>query len=344
MVPTLPIPTSSLYLQRLITIPLIFVALSLCLSTGPFLLLVTLGVDLVLQRRFALSRGLAFLMCVVVGECVGVSLATLLWVRWKLTGQSDDAYLRANFDLQTGWTSALLGVVRVLYQMNLTVTGAEVLKPGPYLVFIRHASIADTMIPGAVLSRTTGIRLRYVLKRELLWDPCLNIVGCRLPNYFVDRDSREGEKEIEAIRQLGRGLDDDEGVLIYPEGTRYTPTKFARALERMAQSHPELVDKARQLRQILPPRLGGPVALLESQPPLDVVFCAHVGFEGATSLAEIASGSLIGRVIQVKFWRVKAAEIPVEAGARVSWLYDEWSKVDEQVCRWLDLIPEGQAP
>ena len=39
------------------------------------------------------------------------------------------------------------------------------------------------------VSRRYHLRLRYVLKRELLWDPCLDIVGQRVPNIFVDRDA-----------------------------------------------------------------------------------------------------------------------------------------------------------
>lgn len=342
--PTSTSSPSTLFLQRMVTISLLFITLAGLLSLGPLLLMATLLGDLAGGRSLAWSRGLVFLTWVVVGECVGVVLASLLWVRWWMSRQSEQDFLLANFRLQTAWTSAMLGAARVIYQMKLTIEGQEVLRPGPYLVFIRHASIADTMLPGVAISRITGIRLRYVLKRELLWDPCLNIVGCRLPNHFVDRDSTEGEKEVAAIASLAAGLSSDEGVLIYPEGTRFTPAKFTRAMEKLAQSHPELMSRASRLKQVLPPRLGGPGALLQVKPPLDVIFCAHVGFEGATTLADVVSGSMIGRHIQVKFWRVRAAEIPTDPADRVAWLYDEWAKVDQQVCRWLEEVPPRPVP
>jgi 1-acyl-sn-glycerol-3-phosphate acyltransferase len=96
------------------------------------------------------------------------------------------------------------------------------------IVLMRHASLADSLLP-AVLLGTRGLRLRYVLKRELLWDPCLDVVGQRLPNAFIRRGSGESDAEIDAIRALGRDLGDDEGVLIYPEGASPPQTNGARA-------------------------------------------------------------------------------------------------------------------
>ncbi|MDC0708578.1 hypothetical protein POL68_08865 [Stigmatella sp. ncwal1] len=45
-------------------------------------------------------------------------------------------------------------------------------------------------------------QLKYVLKRELLWDPCLDVVGRRLPNVFVERSGDRGKAEIEAVATL----------------------------------------------------------------------------------------------------------------------------------------------
>ena len=60
-----------------------------------------------------------------------------------------------------------------------------------------------------------GVRLRYVLKKELLFDPCLDIVGNRLPNYFVDRGGQDSERARRGVAELVRDLGPDEGALIY---------------------------------------------------------------------------------------------------------------------------------
>ena len=63
-------------------------------------------------------------------------------------------------------------------------------------------ALAVVLLAAALLSRPHGVRLRYVLKRELLWDPCLDIVGHRLPNAFVRRGSRDTAGDVAAVRGL----------------------------------------------------------------------------------------------------------------------------------------------
>jgi len=43
---------------------------------------------------------------------------------------------------------------------------------------------------------------------------------------------------------------------------------------------------------------------------------AHVGFEGTASVNDIWRGKLIGRTIQLCFWRVPSAAIPMTASPR----------------------------
>ena len=62
----------------------------------------------------------------------------------------------------------------------------------------RHASLADSLVSAWVITSVAGMNPRYVLKRELLVDPCLDIVGNRLPNHFLDRgmQTRNGGKTV----------------------------------------------------------------------------------------------------------------------------------------------------
>ncbi|HRE89632.1 MAG TPA: 1-acyl-sn-glycerol-3-phosphate acyltransferase, partial [Myxococcota bacterium] len=85
-----------------------------------------------------------------------------------------------------------------------------------------HTSLVDTLLPTTYLTARRGLKLRWVLKRELLVDPCLDVAGSRLPNAFVARDGSDTEKALAQVRALATDLPADEGVLIYPEGTRFT--------------------------------------------------------------------------------------------------------------------------
>ena len=48
-------------------------------------------------------------------------------------------------------------------------------------------SIVDAIAPVYILGTTRGWYLRYTLTRGLRFDPCLDIVGHRIPNHFVAR-------------------------------------------------------------------------------------------------------------------------------------------------------------
>ena len=120
-------------------------------------------------------------------------------------------------------------------------------------------------------------------------------------------------------------------MLIFPEGTRYTPEKLARAKEVLAERAPAVAPLAAGLHNLLPPRLGGPLALLEQGRGTDVVFCGHVGFDGYETVSDIWNGALVGSTIRVRFWRHPAAAVPSDREELTSWLYSRWQEVDDWI-------------
>jgi 1-acyl-sn-glycerol-3-phosphate acyltransferase len=202
------------------------------------------------------------------------------------------------------------------------------------LLLLRHASTGDTLLASALVGRPHGIRLRYVLKRELLWDPCLDVVGNRLPHVFVDRASDDSQREIARVQALARDLSARDGVLIYPEGTRYSEAKRRRVLERLArEGDAKQLEYARSLHSVLPPRPGGTLALLDAAPGADVVLCAHTGFEGSATLGQIWKGGLLHATIHVRFQRIPRAAIPTSRAAQSEWLRERWQEIDAWVAR-----------
>ena len=101
------------------------------------------------------------------------------------------------------------------------------------------------------------------MKRELLWDPCLDIVGQRTRNAFVRRGSDARDKEIALLRQLATAVTERDGVLLFPEGTRFSPAKRERALAHLADTKQFARLRACQAPPICvatPPRRGAGVA------------------------------------------------------------------------------------
>jgi 1-acyl-sn-glycerol-3-phosphate acyltransferase len=322
-----------MWARRVVTVPAYLLLCVTVVGSLPLLLGVAAIADLLRGGPWPLVRAVTFFAFYLACESLGIIASVIIWLSggtWL--GIPREQYLDRNVALQECWAVTLFRGVQRIFGLRAEVEEVGDVGRGPVIVFIRHASVGDTLLPAVLLSKRYGLRLRYVLKRELLWDPCLDIVGNRLPNYFVRRGSDDGEREIAAMQELMENLGPRDGVLIYPEGTRFTPAKRARILQRLETSESrELFEAARGLRHVLPPRLGGALGLLERNTGAAAVFCAHVGFEGTTSFNELLNGSLVRQVIRVRLWRVPFEEIPTERAARAAWLFAQWQRIDEWI-------------
>lgn len=319
--------------RRIVTVPLYLSLFLFMVATLPITLTIAVIVDLVRGTSLSVSRSLVFFTWYLFCESIGIVASFLVWAEARARGtEGTEAYLDRHYALQWWWARQLLRGAATIFGMRFEIEGDDDLGDRPLLLFIRHASVGDTVLAAVFLSHRHGRRLRYVLKRELLWDPCLDIVGNRLPNVFVRRDAKDSAREIAEVSRLAEEMGNREGLLIYPEGTRFTEAKRERILGKLAQRGPASVaDRARSLRHVLPPKLGGPLALLTSRPDADVLFCAHVGFDRATRFSEFLNGQLIGATVQVRFWRVPAEQIPHDRDGRIEWLFDQWKRVDEWI-------------
>ena len=88
---------------------------------------------------------------------------------------------------------------------------------------------------------------------------------------------------------------------------------------------------ADRLGHVLPPRLGGTLALLEQARGTDVVVCAHVGLDGFQYISDVWAGGLVGTTVRVRFWRYAAAEVPEDRDELVKWLYERWQVLDDWI-------------
>lgn len=323
--------------RRLVTFPVTLLLFVILVGLLPVWLGLALLVDLVRKLRsgtpFAVSRLILFGAVYLSAEVVGLIALGLVWL-FSGFGKDKARLIARTYSVQRVWVITLFGAVRFIYGVKVELEGVSELGDapgGPVVILMQHTSLVDTLLPTTYLTDRRGLKLRWVLKRELLVDPCLDVAGSRLPNAFVSRDGSDTERALSQVKALATDLPPDEGVLIYPEGTRFTPSKKRRALERLAHD-PVLLARAERLQRVLPPRPGGPLALIEAAQNADVVLVAHVGFEGLASLTAVLSGALVGQTIHLRFWRVPRTQIPEDRQARIDWLWQEWEALD----RWVD--------
>lgn len=311
--------------RRLLTISA-YVASFVLLSVGVWIWLpLALLLGVFRRRSFVVLRLLVFAWFY-----FGCELIALMMIAWVfLTRRSGPARDDALYALQAWWASLNLRVAVAMLDLQVSVEGEESGAPGPAILLVRHASILDTLLPCTYVQRPHRFHVRYVLKQELLVDPCLDIVGHALPNYFIDR-SGDRQRELAGVRALARDLGSD-GLLIFPEGTRFSQQKRRRALERLEAEGFPWAAEARAMEAVLPPKPGGVLALLDALPGVDCVFVAHRGLEPFAKIASLLSGEIVGAHVDMKLWRVDGSEIPEGDDARLQWLYSEWSKVDRFV-------------
>ncbi|MHB8242005.1 MAG: lysophospholipid acyltransferase family protein [Solirubrobacteraceae bacterium] len=309
---------------------LVFILLTLL---SPVLLLAATILDaaLWLRRRkpWMAVRLLAMGWWFLLGELwalVGLGLV------WLASAGRDGARRRERvYELKRRWLISHLAGIRRLFGLRFEIEGLELAGPGPVLVMIRHASIIDNALPDAIVGRAHGLGFRFIIKRELQMLPTIDIGGRWVPTLFVRRASGNTAEQLERMAALSVNLSSDDGLLIYPEGTRWTPAKLTRAKEVIAERQPEISHLANRLQNLLPPRLGGTLELLQSAREADVVIFGHVGLDGFEYISDIWSGGLVGTTVHLKFWRFPASEVPDDRDELIAWLYERWQELDDWI-------------
>jgi len=132
------------------------------------------------------------------------------------------------------WMMLLARVVRVVLSafVRLRVEGdlAAIPRTGPVILAANHASNADPVVLGAVLTLSLGRRMHWLAKKEIFDWP---IVGWMARNggiHPVDRSTAD----VEAFRTARRILDEGQVLFVFPEGTRSPDGGLQRARDGVA--------------------------------------------------------------------------------------------------------------
>lgn len=323
--------------RRLVTIPTLCIAAVLLTVLIPIWLPLTLVIDALRMRfRFPFARLLAFAVCWAWLEVIGVLAAFGLWIIGR--GRRSDAHYR----LQRWWASNLLASLGATCGIRIETADSGVFSPGPTVLFVRHASLADSLVSAYVVTTLARLRPHYVLKRELLADPCLDVVGQRIPNYFLDRGANDSAPELAAIERLAAGLGALDVGIIFPEGTRANPRKREAAIAKIELRDAARAHRLRSLQHLLPPRPSGANAMMLGAPYADVVLAWHVGFEGLDTFGGVLR-ALGRRFAPIRFVarRVPNAEVP-KGESFATWLDEQWLRMDHEVGLALHARNEGK--
>lgn len=315
--------------RRFLSVSAVFLALPLWVVSAPLWLTLTVLADVVGRLwRFPTVRLGLFTGVYLAHEWVGTIAAAALWVRGGFGRRLNRDTHRA---LQGWWANSLLRWAGRLLGVQIEPLDLTGLPADTFILLSRHASMADAVLPAAVVAGPMGRFVHYVLKRELQWDPALDIVGSRLGNHFVARDG-DTANESAAIQRLADQAEPSSVLVIFPEGTYATPESRARIIASLRRKGAdEAAARAEKLQQLLPPRPAGTLAMLRSQPDADVVVLGHVGLEGVAEFRGLRRRLPLTEPVQVRWWVHPRSELPTDDDGMIEWLKDRWEDLDHWV-------------
>jgi 1-acyl-sn-glycerol-3-phosphate acyltransferase len=243
------------------------------------------------------------------------------------------AYQRAHYRLCGRALAILYRQARWVLRLTVQIDGVppdSLQRPRPLIVLSRHAGPGDSFLLAHALINWYAREPRIVLKDSLQWDPVIDVLLNRLPNRFIAPGG--GERAEQQIADLAKDLDNDDALLIFPEGGNFTPERWLRGVTRLRRLGLQaMARRAERMRNVLPPRPGGVIAALEANPRATVVLVGHTGVDHLRSVADVWRELPMDKSIRMQWWLENPGDIPDDVEGRVEWLYSWWARIDTWV-------------
>jgi 1-acyl-sn-glycerol-3-phosphate acyltransferase len=347
----LPLPPK--WIRRLVLAPLVLlVSLGLVATMPVWMLLAGLAAPLG-SGRFRALRVLWMVTVYLLVEAVALVVLCGLWIASGFgTAIRSPRYQRVHYALVGWFLRTLYRQARWALHVRVVIVGPDpdLAAPGrPELVFCRHAGPGDSFLLVHALVNWFDREPRIVLKDTLQWDPVIDVMLNRLPSRFITAGGpttvgpttvgpttvgpTSGWSDAEAhIAALATGLDANDALVLFPEGGNFTPSRRTRAIERLRRlGLHAMADRAERMRYVLAPRPGGTLAALDAAPEAGVVWVGHTGLDRLLTIADVWRQLPLDTTITMRWWSVPAADVPVGREARVEWLFQWWTRIDDWI-------------
>ncbi len=249
--------------------PLVLAISLVLIALAPALLLAAAVTDLVLsRRRWQTTRVVAFAEAYLCVEVAGLLALFGLWIAsgFGATIRSERMQ-RAHYGLLRRLLAATNGAVRRLFRMKIWIEDRPERRPGPILVFSRHAGPGNSLMLVGTLMIGYRRSPRIVMLAKLQWEPLFDTMLNRLPNRFIQHDPRNRQRYVDMIGELASGLGDDDAFVLFPEGHDFTYVKRLRAIAHLRKrGYHDAALKAERMERVLPPKHGGVMAAITAAP------------------------------------------------------------------------------
>jgi len=319
--------------RRIVVAPLALVLCLVTIGVSPVLLIAAAIADLFLPGSWRTLRLVGFVLCYLVLEVLGLIAMFLLWIASGFGLAMQSGWMQeAHYGFMRRWLATINGIAKWTFHMRVHIEDRPDPRPGPILVFCRHAGPGNSMLLiGTIL---VGYRRhpRIVMLAKLQWEPLYDVMLNRLPNRFIRHDPTRRELYTNAITGLATGLGNADAFVLFPEGKDFTPRVRMRAIEYLkGKGLSVAAERAEKMEHVLPPRHGGVMAAMKGAPEADVVLVAHSVLEDVGTFKELWSRIPFEHPIVARYWRIPPGEVPTEQDDVIEWLYGWWERID----RWI---------
>lgn len=325
------------WVRRCVIAPLVVLAAFVWFPFAVWLGILVAGIlSVLLPGRARILRVVFIAGVYLLWDALALVWMWLMWVGsgfgWKIHAP---VFQRAHYRLAGRMLGSLFTAARwtLRLQINTDEFDLDSMAPGrPIIVVSRHAGPADSFIIVESLINKMRRQPAIVLKDTLQWDPAVDILLNRVPTRFVSPYSRRKEGKpngVAAVASLAEALDDDDALLIFPEGANATPKRRAKRIDALrAAGHEGLAARAEAMPHVMPPHAGGVLSAMAACPEAAVVMVAHTGLERLSTVRDIWRELPADKSITLKAWLVDAREIPEGRAEREDWLYTWWERID----------------
>jgi 1-acyl-sn-glycerol-3-phosphate acyltransferase len=287
-------------------------------------LITVLGLLVGRRPRFRALRVAAFAVLYTVGECLCLLACAALWLAAPFPRRRDAAEWQAR---HVRLLQSLLGVLLRAaesvfgFRLRLDSPRGETLDGDrPLLVLGRHAGPGASFVLVHVLLRRYARVPRIVLKRRLRLDPALDVLLTRIGCAFIG-DSTDATS---AIARLATELQPRDALLIFPEGSDWTPTRHRLAVAKLRLRGLRARANAAAARpHVLPPRPGGTFAALQAQ----LAVFMHTGHDDLLDVGALWAALPLRRELQMVWWSEPHPDVPDETSCG-RWLDGLWVDID----------------
>ncbi len=326
------------WLRRIVLQPLFVLVTVLLTVLSPLLLLVAAAASPFVAGHWRPLRIAAYTLLWMQREVVAIAVCAALWVsclgRTGTPPMQARHYRLMRWFLRSArrWGERLLDVTVRVSDDGRAVSMLSANRR-PLLVFSRHSGPGDTFYLVDMLMDRFGRRPRIVMKEILELDPCIDLAGNRVPNYFVPPPLRRRDGSWErSIAHIAATLGPNGALLLFPEGGNFSEERRRRRLAGLLRrGRREEALRAAAMHHVIAPEPGGALTAVRAAPDADVILVAHSGLSGLGDSGGIFARAPIDQVFRVHLWHVDRAGIPAGEEPQRQWLLDCWQRIDQWV-------------